>query len=387
MQSEDVVSEGPGGLGGKPRFRVYSPRLLRNLPMPTFYDRFVECSERWPDNVALELQRHDHIESCTYAELHRMAESVGRWITENGFPHGCAAGDSGRQSSALGRGLSGNHRVGLRRRSARHRAARRPSHQAAERQWHVGGVLRRQTCSGGAACRQRTETRPHPHGSGSHDRPLHRRSLAGQSARHFRRRPRQVQSRARERRRPRFPALHLRHHRRPQGRDADARQLSWAKSKPFSTGSISAPPTRCWACCRSFMCWRRWRICCLPLVKGSRVVYLETLNTTELLRALSERNITAFAVVPQFYYLIHERIFQEIAKRGAITQKLFAGHGCAESHAAQGRHQRRPHPFQESAQHAGTENALPRHRRIALRPSHRARISTISASTCCRPTA
>src|SRR5215467_1143535 len=50
--------------------------------MPTFYDRFVECSERWPDNVALELQRHDHIESCTYAELHRMAESVGRWITE-----------------------------------------------------------------------------------------------------------------------------------------------------------------------------------------------------------------------------------------------------------------------------------------------------------------
>src|SRR5258708_10237821 len=56
--------------------------------MPTFYDRFVECAERWPDNVALELQRHDHIESCTYAELRRMAESVGRWITANGFAHG-----------------------------------------------------------------------------------------------------------------------------------------------------------------------------------------------------------------------------------------------------------------------------------------------------------
>jgi long-chain acyl-CoA synthetase len=61
----------------------------------------------------------------------------------------------------------------------------------------------------------------------------------------------------------------------------------------------------------------------LPLVKGSRVVYLETLNTTELLRALQERNITAFAVVPQFFYLIHERIFQEVAKRGTLTQKLF----------------------------------------------------------------
>jgi len=60
----------------------------------------------------------------------------------------------------------------------------------------------------------------------------------------------------------------------------------------------------------------------LPLVKGSRVVYLETLNTTELLRALSERNITAFAVVPQFYYLIHERIFEKIKKKGALIQKI-----------------------------------------------------------------
>ncbi len=66
----------------------------------------------------------------------------------------------------------------------------------------------------------------------------------------------------------------------------------------------------------------------LPLVKGARVVYLETLNTTELLRALRERNITAFAVVPQFFYLIHERIFQEIAKRGVLTQKLFQGLWC-----------------------------------------------------------
>jgi len=61
----------------------------------------------------------------------------------------------------------------------------------------------------------------------------------------------------------------------------------------------------------------------LPLIKGSRVVYLETLNTTELMKALTERNITAFAVVPQFFYLIHERVTQEIAKRGALTQKAF----------------------------------------------------------------
>lgn len=60
----------------------------------------------------------------------------------------------------------------------------------------------------------------------------------------------------------------------------------------------------------------------LPLFNGARVVYLETLNTTELLRALQERNITVFCVVPQFFYLIHERIFKELTKRGKLTLRL-----------------------------------------------------------------
>ena len=60
----------------------------------------------------------------------------------------------------------------------------------------------------------------------------------------------------------------------------------------------------------------------LPLFTGSRVVYLETLNTTELLRALQERDITVFCVVPQFFYLIHEKIFKELSKRGKLTLSL-----------------------------------------------------------------
>jgi long-chain acyl-CoA synthetase len=63
----------------------------------------------------------------------------------------------------------------------------------------------------------------------------------------------------------------------------------------------------------------------LPLFNGARVVYLETLNTTELLRALQERNITAFCVVPQFFYLIHERILKELSKRGKITLSVVHG--------------------------------------------------------------
>src|SRR5712671_1121511 len=60
----------------------------------------------------------------------------------------------------------------------------------------------------------------------------------------------------------------------------------------------------------------------LPLFNGVRVVYLETLNTTELLRALQERDITVFCVVPQFFYLIHARIFKELKKRGKLTLRL-----------------------------------------------------------------
>lgn len=51
----------------------------------------------------------------------------------------------------------------------------------------------------------------------------------------------------------------------------------------------------------------------LPFSVGARVVFLESINTTELARALRERGITAFVCVPQFFYLLHQRIEHEIA--------------------------------------------------------------------------
>ena len=56
--------------------------------MPTFYELFRECATRWPDNIALEIQRRDRVESNTYDEARRMAESIGRWLTESGFQPG-----------------------------------------------------------------------------------------------------------------------------------------------------------------------------------------------------------------------------------------------------------------------------------------------------------
>ena len=59
----------------------------------------------------------------------------------------------------------------------------------------------------------------------------------------------------------------------------------------------------------------------LPFAVGARVVFLETLSSTELVRALSERAITIFACVPQFFYLIHQRVMREVEKRGALRAR------------------------------------------------------------------
>jgi long-chain acyl-CoA synthetase len=61
----------------------------------------------------------------------------------------------------------------------------------------------------------------------------------------------------------------------------------------------------------------------LPLGNGCKVVFLDSLNTQELTLALRERGITIFCCVPQFFYLIHERIFGEVAKKGRVAQTAF----------------------------------------------------------------
>lgn len=62
----------------------------------------------------------------------------------------------------------------------------------------------------------------------------------------------------------------------------------------------------------------------LPFAVGARVVYLETLNSTDLVKALSQRKITIFACVPQFFYLIHQRVMQQVQASGLITRLVFA---------------------------------------------------------------
>jgi long-chain acyl-CoA synthetase len=62
----------------------------------------------------------------------------------------------------------------------------------------------------------------------------------------------------------------------------------------------------------------------LPLGNGGKVVFLDSLNTQELMIALRERGITIFCCVPQFFYLIHERIFGEVSKKGRLAERIFS---------------------------------------------------------------
>lgn len=61
----------------------------------------------------------------------------------------------------------------------------------------------------------------------------------------------------------------------------------------------------------------------LPLAAGARVVFLQSVSSTALLEALQQRRITIFACVPQFFYLIHERVMAEVAKANPVRRAVF----------------------------------------------------------------
>ncbi|MGA9135864.1 MAG: AMP-binding protein [Candidatus Sulfotelmatobacter sp.] len=290
--------------------------------MPTFYDRFLECEERWPDHVALELQRNDQIESCTYADLRRMAESVGRWIGENKFERGSrlaiVADNHPRWVAAyLGTIASGCTVVPLDTALHADQLAKLlqdsgssvlfcdVKHAAIARQavseFGVGLVLMDPERMANLSNKE--------HWLG--DLPAIFEAGPG----NFQPTPSKLEDVA--------SLLYT------SGTTADPKGVMLTHANFL--GEVEAvfnwveigPSDALLGVLPMFHVLAQMANLLLPLVKGSRVVYLETLNTTELLRALRDRDITAFAVVPQFFYLIHQRIFEEIKKRGALTQRLF----------------------------------------------------------------
>ena len=53
--------------------------------MSNFWEVFEAAADRFPDNVAVEVQRQDALERVTYRELRAMAEAVARWLLAQGI--------------------------------------------------------------------------------------------------------------------------------------------------------------------------------------------------------------------------------------------------------------------------------------------------------------
>ena len=295
--------------------------------MPTFYDRFVECSERWPENVALELQRNDQLESCTYAELRKMAESIGHWIGDQKFERGARLAilaDNHPRWVAAYLGIIAAGCVAVPLDTALHAdqviKLLKDSETSAvfcdAKHVSIAAEAGAKTTVGLVLMDPERMLEPEQKTGGTN--PVRMGNLTDI----FRAGPENfapVSANTDD-----LASLLY-----TSGTTADPKGVMLTHGNYL--GEVEAvfnwvdigPSDALLGVLPLFHVLAMMANLLLPLVKGSRVVYLETLNTTELLRALRERNITAFAVVPQFFYLIHERIFQEVNKRGVVTRKIF----------------------------------------------------------------
>jgi long-chain acyl-CoA synthetase len=61
----------------------------------------------------------------------------------------------------------------------------------------------------------------------------------------------------------------------------------------------------------------------IPVYLGARVTFLQSLEAQKVLKAFREEGVTIFICVPQFFYLAHRRIMQEVARQSFLKRFLF----------------------------------------------------------------
>jgi long-chain acyl-CoA synthetase len=291
--------------------------------MPTFYDQFVACERSGPQNVALEIQRHDQVESYTYSEVRKMAESVGRWLTEKKLQAGARIAifaDNHPRWVAMYLGIIAAGYTAVPLDTAFH------DDQVAKLLKDSGAILLVTDVKHLPTAQKAVPGLPvelvlTDPGNLKPDKDPGQPRWVGDLEAMFK--AGSGNFRAVEAPADNTAALLY-----TSGTTADPKgvQLTHANllgevNAVFQVLNIGSSDAVL-GILPMFHVLAQMANLLLPLVKGARVVYLETLNTTELLRALQERQITAFAVVPQFFYLIHERIFKEVAKRGKIAESL-----------------------------------------------------------------
>jgi long-chain acyl-CoA synthetase len=293
--------------------------------MPTFYERFQESARQFPDKVALEIQRQDRTESVTFAQLQAMAESVGSWLAGKverdarvailaaNHPRWVAAYlgiiCAGRVAVPLDTAFHTDQVAKLLKDSGASILFCDAKHLAVAQQAAEGlpvGLVMTSAANEQVATTAKSPTAPKPVAD------LDSIFAAGSGG--FK---------------PVVPAeTDLAALLYTSGTTADPKgvmlthgNLVGEANAVFQVIHIG-PDDALLGILPMFHVLAQMANLFLPLFNGARVVYLETLNTTELLRALQERGITAFCVVPQFFYLIHEKIFKELNKRGKLTLRL-----------------------------------------------------------------
>jgi long-chain acyl-CoA synthetase len=60
-----------------------------------------------------------------------------------------------------------------------------------------------------------------------------------------------------------------------------------------------------------------------PLCIGSAVIFLSSVTPQRIVEAFQKHRITFFVCVPQFFYVLHKRIFSQVATQPFLVQKLF----------------------------------------------------------------
>jgi long-chain acyl-CoA synthetase len=300
--------------------------------MPTFYERFQESARRYPDNVALEIQGSDRVERVTFSELTRMAESVGAWLSARvardarvailaaNHPRWVAAYlgiiAAGRVAVPLDTAFHADQVGKLLQDSGASLLFCDGKHLAVAAQ-AVQGTSVGLVMTSAATEQPANPTRLEPTQRTECDECSTQVECAGDLDSIF--------AAGGVGFSPASPS--------PQdlaallytsGTTADPKgvmlthaNLVGEANAVFGVVTIG-PSDALLGILPMFHVLAQMANLFLPLFNGSRVVYLETLNTTELLRAFEERDITAFAVVPQFFYLIHEKIFKELNKRGTF---------------------------------------------------------------------
>ena len=289
-----------------------------------FYDRFAESAQRYPDLIAVELQHESSaiasgapaVESYSFAQLRTMAESVGRWLLESGIKHGSKCAFLGANhpwwvAAYLGVLASGNTAVPLD--TAFHVDQVQKllldcdavllfcdrAHLALSREAVSGLPIRIALIDGDA--------------STAHPPSLSAIFAAGPGDFH----PVTV--------RPEDIATILY----TSGTTSDPKGVMLshanlaAEIKCVFAVIHVGPEDAILGVLPLFHALAQMANLLLPFAVGARVVFLEALNTTDLLRALGERDITLFCCVPQFFYLIDVRIQKEVAQRGSIARLAF----------------------------------------------------------------